>query len=84
MEETQSGARFAKGNGVRRRGPGRPGRTRTPPPPSAHGKALTALLNELLRGTMDLHNVIADVFLNHQAQLSTPPQPFLRGFPHGV
>ena len=49
-----------------------------------HGKALSALLNELIRGTMDLHNVIADVFLNHQAHLSTPLQPYLKGFPHGV
>jgi uncharacterized alpha-E superfamily protein len=37
----------------------------------------------VLRGTMDLHNVIADCFLNHQAQLSSPPQPHLPGFPHG-
>ncbi len=40
-------------------------------------------LTELLRGTMDLHNVIADCFLNHQAQLSSPPQPHLPGFQHG-
>ena len=51
---------------------------------ASHGKALSTLLNELVRGTMDLHNVIADVFLNHQAHLSAPLQPFLKGFPHGV
>ena len=58
-----------------------------PTPPAAdpgHGKALITLLNDLVRGTMDLHNVIADVFLNHQAQLSAPLQPYLKGFPHGV
>ena len=41
------------------------------------------LLNELLRDTMNLHNVIADVFLNHQAHLSTPQQPYLKGIVHG-
>ncbi len=40
-------------------------------------------LSELLHGTMSLHDVIADCFLNHQAQLSSPPQPHLPGFPHG-
>ena len=49
----------------------------------AHGQALLALLGDLLSGTMDLHNVIADVFLNHQAHLSTPQQPYLRGIVHG-
>ena len=48
-----------------------------------HGQALLALLGELLRDTMNLHNVIADVFLNHQAQLSTPQQPYLKGIVHG-
>ena len=52
-------------------------------PPAPPGKALAILLNELLRGTLDLHNVIADVFLNHQAHLSTPQQPYLRGILHG-
>jgi hypothetical protein len=49
-----------------------------------HGQALAALLADLIRGTMDLHNVIADVFLNHQAHISTPLQPYLKGFPHGL
>ncbi len=48
-----------------------------------HGQALLTQLNELLRVTMNLHNVIADVFLNHQAQLSTPQQPYLKGIVHG-
>ena len=41
-----------------------------------------ALLAQLLRGTLDLHNVIADVFLNHQAHISTPTQPSLKGLSH--
>jgi len=40
-------------------------------------------LNQALSATMDLHNVIADCFLNHQAQLSSPPQLYLHGFQHG-
>jgi uncharacterized circularly permuted ATP-grasp superfamily protein/uncharacterized alpha-E superfamily protein len=49
-----------------------------------HGQALATLLNELLRRTMEVHNVIADVFLNHQAHISTPLQPYLKGFAHGL
>jgi uncharacterized circularly permuted ATP-grasp superfamily protein/uncharacterized alpha-E superfamily protein len=48
------------------------------------GQALSGLLGELIRGTMNLHNVIADVFLNHQAHISTPVQPYLKGFPRGI
>ena len=50
-----------------------------PPARPHHGQALSTLLGQLLRGTMDLHNVIADVFLNHQAYISTPTQPYLKG-----
>jgi uncharacterized circularly permuted ATP-grasp superfamily protein/uncharacterized alpha-E superfamily protein len=53
-------------------------------PSMTPGQALAALLGELIRGTMNLHNVIADVFLNHQAHISTPAQPYLKGFPHGI
>ncbi len=49
----------------------------------AHGQALLTLLGELLRDAMNLHGVIADVFLNHQAHISTPQQPYLRGIVHG-
>ncbi len=47
-----------------------------------HGQALSTLLSQLLRGTLDLHNNIADVFLNHQAHISKPTQPFLKGLAH--
>ncbi len=53
-------------------------------PSETPGQALSHLLAELIRGTMNLHNVIADVFLNHQAHISTPVQPYLRGFPRGI
>ncbi len=83
VEETQNAERFGKETGLDA------GTSSSPTehdaiPHSGQGKALATLLNELLRGTMDLHNVIADVFLNHQAHLSTPLQPYLRGFTHGV
>lgn len=48
------------------------------------GRALSELLADLIRRTLEIHNVIADVFLNHQAHISTPRQPLLQGFPHGV
>ena len=53
-------------------------------PSQTPGQALSTLLAELIRGTMNLHNVIADVFLNHQAHISTPVQPYLKGFPRGI
>jgi uncharacterized circularly permuted ATP-grasp superfamily protein/uncharacterized alpha-E superfamily protein len=53
-------------------------------PSSTYGQALSALLNALLKHTLDIHNVIADVFLNHQAHISTPLQPYLKGFTHGL
>ena len=52
------------------------------PPVHPHGQALSTVLGQLLRGTLDLHNVIADVFLNHQAHISTPAQPYLKGLAH--
>ncbi len=50
---------------------------------AVHGQALSAVLGQILRGTLDLHNVIADVFLNHQARISTPTQPYLKGLAYG-
>ena len=45
--------------------------------PESEGPA--AVIRRLLGGTMSLHNALADSFLNHQAQLSAPPQLFLAG-----
>ena len=83
VEEGQSATRFAKERGTDGAVAESPSE-RDATPPNVHGKALAALLNDLLRGTLNLHNVIADVFLNHQAHLSAPAQPYLRGFAHGV
>jgi uncharacterized alpha-E superfamily protein len=41
---------------------------------------LEPLLGRLLRSTMDVHGVIADSFLNHQARIGQVTQPMLRGF----
>jgi uncharacterized circularly permuted ATP-grasp superfamily protein/uncharacterized alpha-E superfamily protein len=41
---------------------------------------LEPLLGRLLRSTMDVHGVIADSFLNHQARIGKVMQPMLRGF----
>jgi hypothetical protein len=70
----------------------RPGTTAVPTPvspavnpnPDEPRHELQRELTDLLRGTMTLHDVIADCFLNHQAQLSSPPQPHLPGFPPGL
>ncbi len=55
-----------------------------PVQPRLQGQALASLLNDLMQRVMDIHNDIADVFLNHQAHISTPLQPYLKGFAHGV
>ena len=55
-----------------------------PGAPRMQGQALASLLSDVLRLTLDIHNDIADVFLNHQAHISTPKQSYLRGFAHGV
>lgn len=41
---------------------------------------LQPLLEQLLQSTMDVHTVIADSFLNHQARIGQVTQPMLRGF----
>ncbi len=83
VPEAQSAARFAGEKGADA-APQESPAERDAASPTGRGKELAALLNDLSRDTMDLHNVIADVFLNHQAQLSAPQQPFLRGFAHGI
>lgn len=49
-------------------------------PGRPEAEAPAALIRRVLAATLDLHNAIADSFLNHQAQLSAPPQLFLAGF----
>jgi uncharacterized alpha-E superfamily protein len=46
----------------------------------ADGKELAPQLGELLGGTLEIHNLIADSFLNHQARIAAVSQPMLRGF----
>jgi uncharacterized circularly permuted ATP-grasp superfamily protein/uncharacterized alpha-E superfamily protein len=46
--------------------------------------ALTSTLAELLRSTSDIHNYIADGFLNHQTHIAQATQPMLKGFSHAV
>jgi uncharacterized alpha-E superfamily protein len=41
---------------------------------------LEPLLRRLLGATMDIHSLIADAFLNHQARIAQVAQPLLRGF----
>ena len=52
-------------------------------PGRPEGEAPVALIRRLLAATMELHNAVADSFLNHQAQLSAPPQLYLAGFQGG-
>ena len=45
-----------------------------------HGGDLAALLQRLLGSTLEIHTLIADSFLNHQARIIQVSQPLLRGF----
>jgi uncharacterized circularly permuted ATP-grasp superfamily protein/uncharacterized alpha-E superfamily protein len=49
---------------------------------AAHVRAeeLEPLLNSLLNSTLEIHTLIADSFLNHQARIAQVSQPLLRGF----
>jgi uncharacterized alpha-E superfamily protein len=44
------------------------------------GEELEPFLGGLLGSTMDMHTLIADSFLNHQARIAQVSQPLLRGF----
>ncbi len=48
--------------------------------PQVQAEELEPLLGRLLRSTMDVHSVIADSFLNHQARIAQVAQPLLSGF----
>jgi hypothetical protein len=41
---------------------------------------LEPLLHSLLGSTLEIHTLIADSFLNHQARIAEVSQPLLRGF----
>jgi hypothetical protein len=45
----------------------------------ARAHELEPLMRELLRDTLELHTVISDSFLNHQARIAEVSQPLLRG-----
>lgn len=48
--------------------------------PHLQPEELEPQLERLLQSTMDVHTVIADSFLNHQARIGQVTQPMLRGF----
>jgi uncharacterized alpha-E superfamily protein len=48
--------------------------------PAPRSQELEPLLRRLLSSTLDLHTVIGDSFLNHQARISQASQPMLRGW----
>ncbi len=58
--------------------------------PSADGgdagdpQQLSAQIQRLLGGTLNIHNLISDAFLSHQAIISEAEQPFLQGLGHGI
>ena len=41
---------------------------------------LDPLLQRLLARTQEIHTLVADGFLNHQARIAQVAQPLLRGF----
>jgi uncharacterized circularly permuted ATP-grasp superfamily protein/uncharacterized alpha-E superfamily protein len=45
-----------------------------------HPDELDPLLHRLLEATLEVHTLIADSFLNHQARIAEVSQPLLRGF----
>ncbi len=55
---------------------------KTDPASAAHIRTdeLEPLLQRLLGSTMEVHTLIADGFLNHQARIAQVAQPLLRGF----
>lgn len=53
--------------------------TSAPDPAAAGATALDRVLSELLGQTHDLHTLIADSFLNHQAHIAQSSQPMFKG-----
>ncbi|MHA3769974.1 circularly permuted type 2 ATP-grasp protein [Verrucomicrobiota bacterium sgz303538] len=46
--------------------------------------ALSPLLSKLLGSTLDVHQLISDGFLSHQAYIAQTVQPLLQGFRNGI
>jgi hypothetical protein len=41
-------------------------------------------MNDLLSETLNIHNLISDGFLSHQAYIAEAVQPLLQGIVHGI
>jgi uncharacterized alpha-E superfamily protein len=53
-------------------------------PDAAESHRLEPLLYDLLHGILNVHNLISDGFLSHQAYIADAVQPLLAGFGHGI
>ena len=51
---------------------------------SARPDALEPLMTDLLDSTLDVHQLISDSFLSHQAYIAHTVQPYLQGLQHGI
>lgn len=51
---------------------------------SARPDALEPLMIDLLNSTQDVHQLISDSFLSHQAYIAQTVQPYLQGLQHGI
>lgn len=54
------------------------------PPDAPNTESLLQLLKYLARGTMEVHNAIADCFLNHQVRLAPPRPTSHDAFDYGI
>jgi uncharacterized circularly permuted ATP-grasp superfamily protein/uncharacterized alpha-E superfamily protein len=55
------------------------------PPVAPNTESLLQLLKYLARGTMEVHNAIADSFLNHQIRIAPPPRASVHdSFDYGI
>ncbi len=51
---------------------------------NARPDALGPLMTDLLNSTLEVHQVISDSFLSHQAHIAQAVQPYLQGLEHGI
>ena len=55
------------------------------PPVAPNTESLLQLLQYLARGTMEVHDAIADGFLNHQIRMAPPPRTSgIDSFDYGI